>query len=206
VSAHPRGRTRAAERVYRLLLRAYPAAFRAAYGREMVLAFRDQRRETGASGVRFWAAVVWDVARSAPALRVEALRARGEKGSRTEEGTMKPMAILAVLIGALEVVNAAAEGWVGWTTYRDGYSLAGGVMGAVAGALLVASGIALLRRSPGAAAWARGAASTCLVMFLVIGLVTPRLSILALLLGIGFPLALLLFLRWSRGRSVPTMA
>jgi len=79
-------------------------------------------------------------------------------------------------------------------------------MGAVAGALLVVSGIALLRRSRGAAAWARGAAVTCLVMFVVIGLMTPRLSILAMLLGIGFPLALLLFLRWTRERSVPTMA
>jgi hypothetical protein len=172
----------------------------------MAMVFRDQRRETGARGVRFWAAIVWDVARSAPALRVEALRARGGGGSRTEEGKMKPMAILAVLIGALEIVNAVAEGWAGGVVNHDGYSLAAGVMGAVAGALLVASGTALLRRSTAAAAWARGAASTCLVMFLVIGLMTPRLSILALLLGIGFPLALLLFLRWTRGRPVPTMA
>ena len=34
-----------AERIYRLLLRAYPADFRAQYGREMVLLFRDQCQE-----------------------------------------------------------------------------------------------------------------------------------------------------------------
>ena len=81
-------------------------------------------------------------------------------------------------------------------------------MGEVAGALLVTSGIALLRHAPGAAAWARGAAITCLAVFVFIGLVTPRLSIVATMLGIGFPIALLLFLRWTRGRgpSVPTMA
>jgi hypothetical protein len=198
----------AAERAYTLLLRAYPAEFRAAFGREMALVFRDQRREVGASGVRFWAAVVWDVARSAPALRVEALRARWDRGIQTEEGTMKPMAILAVLIGALEAVNALAEGWGGGVMNRDGYSLVAGTMGAVAGALLVAAGIALLRRTPGAAAWARGAAITCLAVFVFIGLVTPRMSIVATLLGIGFPIALLLFLRWTRGRgpSVPMTA
>ncbi len=44
----------AAERIYRLLLRAYPPDFRAEYGREMVLLFRDQCRratcEDSASG------------------------------------------------------------------------------------------------------------------------------------------------------------
>ncbi len=35
-----------AERIYRLLLRAYPPDFRAEYEREMVLLFRDQCRES----------------------------------------------------------------------------------------------------------------------------------------------------------------
>lgn len=202
------GRMSAAEWAYRLLLRAYPGGFRAAYGREMALAFRDQRREVGARGVRFWGAMVWDVARSAPALRVEVLRAWWDRGIQPEEGKMKPMASLAVLIGALEAVNALAEAWVGGMMNGDGYSLLGGTLGAVAGALLAASGIALLRRAPGAAAWARGAAITCLAVFVFIGLVKLRLSIFAIILGIGFPIALLLFLRWTRGRgpSVPMMA
>jgi len=172
----------------------------------MVLVFRDQRREAGASGVRFWAAVVCDVARSAPPLRVEAWRATWDVGTPTEEGTMKPMAILAVLIGALETVNALGEGWAGGVANGDGYSLAAGALGAVAGVLLVAAGIALLRRARGATAWARTAAATCLALFVFTALVTPRLSILATLLGVGFPIVLLLFLRWSQGRSVPTVA
>ncbi len=55
-----------AERIYRLLLRAYPPAFRAEYGREMVLVFRDQCRDGDVRTLGFWTAVIYDVARSAP--------------------------------------------------------------------------------------------------------------------------------------------
>ena len=90
---------RAAERVYRLLLRAYPAGFRAEYGREMVLVFRDRRRDESARGIRFWSEMIWDVARSAPALRLDAFRIRWEEDIQTGEEKMRTMAILAVLIG-----------------------------------------------------------------------------------------------------------
>lgn len=199
----------AAERVYRLLLRAYPAGFRAAYGHEMLLVFRDQRRERGATGARFWAEVVWDVARSAPALRLEAMRGHGGTDIHSGEGTMKTMAILTMLIGALEAVGALVEGWAGgFVATGNGYWLAGVVLTVVAGGMLLAAGIAMLRRTPGAAAWARGAAITCLAVVVLIRLVQPWMGIFWMLLGIAFPIALLLFLSWTRGRgpSAPTMA
>jgi hypothetical protein len=198
----------AAERAYRLLLRAYPAGFRAAYGREMVLVFRDRRRERGATGARFWAEMVWDVARSAPALRLEAMRGRGGTDMHSGEGTMRTMAILAMLIGALEAVGALAEGWPGGFANGNGYWLAGVVLMLVAGAMLLAAGIAMLRRTPGAAGWARGAAIMCLAVVVLIRLVQPWMSIFTMLLGIAFPIALLLFLHWTRGRgpSATTMA
>ena len=59
----------AAERAYRLLLRAYPAAFRAAYGREMTQLFNDRRRDASSARGQFWAAMLADVARSAPTMR-----------------------------------------------------------------------------------------------------------------------------------------
>ncbi|NUQ21988.1 MAG: hypothetical protein HOQ09_13650 [Gemmatimonadaceae bacterium] len=49
-------------RIYRLLLRAYPPRFRAEYGREMELIFRDQRRGEGGTGPGFWGRTLWDVA------------------------------------------------------------------------------------------------------------------------------------------------
>lgn len=198
----------AAQRAYRLLLRAYPAGFRNAYGREMALVFRDQYQEEGVSRVRFWAGIIWDVVRSAPALRSEVLRAWWERDTQTEEGVMMTMAILAILTGAIEAVNALQEVWGGGMVKHYGWSLVGGTMGLVAGALLLTSGIALLRRSPDARALARGAAITCLAVFVLIGLVKPIASYFATMLGIGFPIALLLFLRWTgrRGQSDPVMA
>src|SRR5436309_12214321 len=96
-----------AERIYRLLLRAYPPDFRAEYGREMVLLFRDQCRESDVRTIRFWAAVIWDVARSAPALRAEAWR----ENTRTMEVIMKLASILTVLLGVFGIVGAVVE-WV----------------------------------------------------------------------------------------------
>lgn len=199
-----------AERTYRLLLRAYPADFRAAYGREMTLLFRDRRREVGAASARLWVEMTWDVARSAPALRLEAWRARWDADTRTGGGTMKTMAILAVLIGVFEALNAVAEAWPGGFAGSDGYGLrlAGVVLTLAAGALLLASGIAMLRRTSGATTLARAAAVACLAVVVLVRLVQPWMSIFSMLLGIAFPIALLLSLYRTRGRgsSAPTMA
>src|SRR5258707_12865221 len=94
-----------AERLYRLWLRASPPEFRAEYGGEMVLLFRDQCRESDVRTVGFWAAVTWDIARSAPALRVEAWR----ENTRTMVVIMKLAAMLTVLVGVLGVLNAVVD-------------------------------------------------------------------------------------------------
>jgi hypothetical protein len=197
----------AAERVYRLLLRAYPAGFRAEYGREMVLVFRDRRRDESARGIRFWSEMIWDVARSAPALRLDAFRIRWEEDIQTGEEKMRTMAILAVLIGVTEAANALAEGWAGGIA-NGGFWLAGIILTVVAGTLLVVAGVAMLRRAPGAVPSARVAAITCLTVIVLIRLVDGWMSIFGTLLGIVFPIALLFFLWWTRrrGPSAPTMA
>ena len=76
----------------------------------------------------------------------------------------------------------------------------GGERHVVAGVLLLVAGIALLRGSARAAELAPGAAVTCLVMFVLVGLVRPQMSTFTTLLGIGFPIALL-FLRVTRGQD-----
>ena len=119
---------------------------------------------------------------------------------------MKPMAILAVLIGALEAMGAGVEGWVGGVNGGDGYSLAWGAMVVTAGVLLVVSGVALLRRAPSASAWAHGAAIACLAAFASRVVIEGRLSMFATILGIAFPIALLVFLHAGRGRSTPMAA
>jgi hypothetical protein len=196
----------AAERVYRLLLRAYPAEFRNGFGKEMVLLFREQHRECDDGVVRFWTATIWDIARSAPTLRMQVLRERWNSDTQTAEGTMKPMAILAMLIGAMEAMNALAEGWAGGLANRDGSSPAALAFAVAAGALLVVAGVQLLRRSARAASQARGAAVACLAVFVIITLAAPMLSIFSTILGIGFPIALLLFLYRGKGQSVASTA
>jgi hypothetical protein len=191
----------AAERAYRLLLRAYPAAFRAAYGHEMTQLFNDRRRDASSARGQFWAAMLADVARSAPTMRLEQLRAQWSDNSYMGERTMKTMAILAILIGTLEVVSSAAEAWVGGLVLHGGYSLAVGSVAAAAGGLLVASAIAMLRGAKGAVSLAQGSAIACIAVFALVAALHPIFSILSTMLGIGFPIALLLYLRLTQGRG-----
>lgn len=190
-----------AERAYRMLLRAYPAPFRATFGREMTTVFRDRRRELRTSPLRFWAEVLTDVARSAPALRLEAMRAGMSTETLVEEVAMMPMAILAVLVGAMEVVNTLVEVTAGGLSNRSALALAALALAILAGGALLVAGVALLRRAPRSVVGARIAAVTCIATFALIGLLQPMLSALALLLGIAFPIALLIFLAMGRGRG-----
>ena len=191
----------AAERAYRLMLRAFPAAFRAEYGREMTQLFNDRRRYERERPARFWAATLADIARSAPAIRMEQCRVSRCGNFHLEGRTMKTMAILAILIGTLEVVNSAAEAVVGGFVLHGGYSLAAGSVAAAAGGLLVASAIAMLRGSKGATALAQGSAIACLGVFALIAALHPIFSVLATMLGVGFPVALLVYLRVTQGRG-----
>ena len=190
------------ERAYGWLLAAYPPSFRARYGREMTLAVRDRWREVAAargSAVAFWAELLADVARSAVPLRIEALRGRAVH-TTLREVEMLVIAILAIMIGALEAAGASAELWSALRHPGGGdVWLMGSTMGLVAAGLLLGAGVALLRRSPGAVQLARGAAVTCIVVFLLISYVIPMMGYLAQLLGIGFPIVLLLYLRRGRG-------
>lgn len=192
----------AADRVYRLLLLAYPADFRAAYGREMSLAFRECLREHHTSDARFWSAIMLDVVRSAPALRLDALRARLAPTTRTIGGTMKTMGFLAIIIGLLEAANASFEVFVG-----TGYPFAAGIIGVCGGMLLAITGITLLRRGRNAATLALASAVACLAIFAIVGPVMGVMSIASTILGVGFSIALLIFLLVTgRHRSTPSMA
>ena len=110
------------------------------------------------------------------------------------------MAILAIMVGALEAAGAFTEFWAA-VTHPMGSApwMIGSTMGLVAGGLLMGAGVALLRRSPGAVPMARGAAVTCILVFLLISYVVPMMGYFAQLLGIGFPIVLLFFLRRGNG-------
>ena len=114
---------------------------------------------------------------------------------------MKGMAMVAIVIGVLEAVNAGAEGWAGGLRSGDGVSLIAGIVGIAAGMLLVGAGAALLRRSPRAPRLAGAWAVACIAMFVCLTLFAHRLSIAASMMGILVPVALLIYL-WRSGGGV----
>lgn len=192
----------AQERAYQLLMRAYPEEFRGHYAHQMAIVFRDLRRE-GWSGVRLWMFIIGDTVRSAPSLRIEKSRRRPVGQSHPKGGIMKTMAILAVVVGALTIVNSTLEGWTGGVVSHDGLSFVVWGLGALAGVSIVAAGVLLLRRSDGAMTLAQAAALACLAAFVLMLLVSPRLSVFANILGIGFPALLIAYVQLRRGNGRP---
>ncbi len=191
----------AAERIYRLLLRAYPPDFRAEYGREMVLLFRDQCQESDVRTIGFWAAVIRDVARSAPALRLEAWR----ENPKPIEVIMKLAAMLTVLLGVFAVVGAANEWVAGSKQAMAGTHVLSVVLGILASVLLLGAAVAILSGTQRSRQTARLALLASLVIVVAARLLHPWMSIFAQLVGFGLPVALLIALYWPR-RTFPAGA
>jgi hypothetical protein len=153
--------------------------------------------------VGFWLAIVADVARTAPALRAEALRAWLNSSARIEEGWMKTMGILAVLIGLLQTANAITELTAGGAAGAPGLVVG---LAIIVSLLLVVAGVALLRGTSSAATLAQIAAVCWLVLVVVVRVVYPWMSIVSTILAVVFPIALLVYV-WRRpGSSRPKVA
>jgi hypothetical protein len=195
-----------AERIYRFLLRAYPPAFRAEYGREMVLLFRDQCREGDSRTLGFWAAVISDVVRSAPALRVEAWSSRATQNNRTTGVIMKLTAMLTVLLGVMSVLNTGVELGAAATQTIQGAHAVSLALAVLAGVLLLAAGVAMLSPMPRGRQAARVAVLASLVCIVAARALFPWMSILSQLVGIGLPVVLLIALYWPRRPTTATNA
>jgi hypothetical protein len=177
-----------AERIYRMVLRAYPRAFRAKYGREMVLVFRDQCRDSDVRTLGFWMRLFWDIVRSAPALRAEA--------TRTVEVIMRLAAILTVLLAAFGIFGAVND-WSAASQHAGTYVLAI-VMGVAASLLLLGAGVAILLQQRQAARLILVASLLC---FIAARLVFPWMGLFLQLVGCVLPVGLLIALYWPRKSS-----
>jgi hypothetical protein len=111
------------------------------------------------------------------------------------------VAILTILVGGLQTAGGAQELIVQgiFNNLRD--PLVGGTLGTVAGALTLSAGIALLRESPRAAPLARASAFLTLPVTVLIGFVWGLAGWPMRILGIVFPLFLLVYLRKFPARS-----
>jgi hypothetical protein len=156
----------------------------------MVLVFRDQCRDGDARTVGFWVHVLWDVARSAPALRAE--------GTRTAEVIMKLAAILTVVLAVLAMLGSGAE-WVACSRQgMGGTYMLSLLLAAVGFAALLGAAVTILFRKQHIA---RLALIASLALFLAARLLFPWMGIFVQLVGLGLPVALLIALYWPRKSS-----
>ena len=197
---------RSADVLYQVLLRTYPEDFRVRYAHEMTVHFHDMRRDAAGGAVGFWLGIVWDVAKTASVMRLQRAHSWWNRNIHFEEIAVLIMGILSLLVGVLELVNSFIEVRYG-VTQGESWPLFAGLDGVFAGALLLAAGVALLRRTSKSVMLARVAALYCLATFGLVLAIRPIFSIAATTLGIAFPIILLAFLYVrGRGSSAPRVA
>lgn len=143
-----------AARLYHAALRAYPRAFRRAWGEHLALAFRDGHRDAARAGRgqlrRYWLSVLRDLLGSAVAERWDALKGGTRMGKRD------------TTVGLLTILGAVAFCWLCLHTDETGILACSAML--LAGAL----GLANPRR-----AW---------LAALLIGLAAPAAQVLGHLL------------------------
>lgn len=105
---------------------------------------------------------------------------------------MNSIAVLSILVGALETAGGLQELVVQGIINNRSYPLVGGTLGTVSGLFILAAGIAALARAPRAEELARiaAAAAVSVPVFLLIGVLQPLAGLTATLLGLATPLAL----------------
>jgi hypothetical protein len=113
---------------------------------------------------------------------------------------MRIMGILALLVGGLEGLNVMGDLRAGGQAARTGPENFVHLAAAVAAIALIAAGAGLLFAGQRSAKFASASALVCLVLFAAIAAFFPALSIVARLLGLIFPIALIVFLRRTSAR------
>jgi hypothetical protein len=178
---------------YRLVLWAYPPAFRESFGREMLMVHRAQRRD-GIVDARYWLACIADAIGAAPGLWVEELA----DSVRATGGTMRTMGVVSMIAGFLETVNSLVEIHASAFGQRDPLSQAVLMLVIATGVLLTVAGLAFFVRGHAARRLGWIGAVACLGTFSLMVATRPMLSLAATGLGIAVPLALWIFLYVSR--------
>ena len=112
-----------------------------------------------------------------------------------------PLALFALVFGALEFAGGAQEMIYLGIMNSETYPLIAGVLGVLAGGLLLAAGITLLVSSPAAPVLAQATAWISVPVFTLTGVVTHRAGWPITAVGILFPLLLVFGQRNSKNAA-----
>lgn len=104
-----------------------------------------------------------------------------------------PFALFALLFGVLETAGGAQELVYLGILQSETYPLVAGMMGVLAGGLLMAAGVVLLVRSQLASVLAQATAWISVPVFVLTGVITHRAGWPITAVGILFPLGLVFF-------------
>jgi hypothetical protein len=104
---------------------------------------------------------------------------------------MIALAVIAIIVGALEVAGGMQELVVQGILNNRTYPLVGGTLGAIAGAFVLTAGVAVFRRSASVRSLIQVAVAVSLPVFLLIGIIRPLAGGTVTLLGLAVPLLLL---------------
>jgi hypothetical protein len=111
-----------------------------------------------------------------------------------------PMAVFALALGAVELAGSVQELYYGITQgVTDAVNA--GALGAVAGAIVLAAGIALLVNGKRARELALASACISIPVFLIIGIVEHFAAWPITAVGMLFPVLLAVFCRWNEPSS-----
>ena len=118
-------------RLFQLMLRAYPREFRLEYGLDMTQLFRDCYRDIQRasllSAIAFWRRMIWDVIRTAPLERWEALGRRYKTMKNLKNDLIGLIACVAVLVAVFLLFGYGRKHEVGsiWMFALDAIITAG---------------------------------------------------------------------------------
>jgi hypothetical protein len=117
--------------LFQLMLRAYPREFRLEYGLDMTQLFRDCYRDIQSDGllsaIAFWRRMIWDVIRTAPLERWEALGRRHKSMKNLKSNVIGLLACVAILVAAFLLFGYGRRHEVGtiWMFALDAIVTAG---------------------------------------------------------------------------------
>ena len=194
------------QRLFQLMLLAYPREFRLEYGLEMNQLFRDCYRDIQADGlmsaIAFWRRMIWDVIQTAPLERWETLRKRSETMKNLKRDVMGLVACLIIILVAFTLLGYGRKHEVA-SILIFGHALDAIITAGVIGNLIIFL-LAMTTRlsSFRTALWTLLSVNVALLLIstLIVSRVDPRFNFVTVFVSYVISFAFWLTIHWLRSQ------